>query len=106
VDEPSSQNVAPCVLLKTNRIFDFMPETWDMDAYEATLEPGVKDPMPQKVKDLIAADPNKVYLDCQGENPFDREILTNKIKYFPADQERMNFANLRTCKFLVMQLKL
>ena len=42
--------------------------------------------MPDNVKNLIRANPNKLYLDCSGENPADRETLAGRMTYFPADQ--------------------
>jgi sodium/potassium-transporting ATPase subunit beta len=83
--EPGQDVIQPCVLLKINRIFNWVPEEYtpeDLD--EDNQDP--EDPIPEKVRELIRADSTKVYLHCDGENPYDRETLEGKINYFPADQ--------------------
>jgi sodium/potassium-transporting ATPase subunit beta len=79
--EDGKQQIEPCVLLKINRIFGWIPEPYtdeDIDTSE--------DPIPPKVKDLIQKDRNQVYLDCVGENPADREAVEGQLKYFPQSQ--------------------
>lgn len=74
--------ISPCALLKINRIFGWMPEPYTED----DLENDEEDPIPDNVKALIRANANNIYLDCTGENPFDRELLEGKVKYFPSNQ--------------------
>lgn len=73
--------VRPCLLLKINRIFGWVPEAYTDDDIENS-----EDPVPANVKKLIQADRNKIYLDCVGENPADREAMEGNLDYFPQDQ--------------------
>ena len=77
---PGEEAVQPCVLIKINRIYGWKPEP-----YGAGEVDSIED-MPDKVKNLIKANPNKLYLDCDGENPADREALSGNMAYFPNDQ--------------------
>ena len=79
----SQEQITPCVLLKINRIFGWAPEEYSED--DLTKD-DPDDPMPDSVKRLVRSDPRKVYLDCQGENPADREGLAGGVRYFPSDQ--------------------
>jgi len=79
----------PCVLLKINRIFGWQPQEYsDDDLVEAQKENEdyPEDKMPTEVANKIKKDKTKIYIDCQGENPFDREQLKGKMSYFPTDQ--------------------
>ena len=80
----------PCVLLKINRIFGWTPQEYSADdLVEAQKENDdyPEDVMPKNVADLISANGfNKIYIDCQGENPFDREQLEKKMTYYPSSQ--------------------
>jgi len=84
-----SKTPEPCVLLKINRIFGWEPEVYsDDDLKEAQKENEdyPEDVMPKEVADLIKKDKTKIYIDCLGENPFDREQLKGKMSYFPTHQ--------------------
>jgi len=79
----------PCVLLKINRIFGWTPEEYsaeDLEEAQKENEDYPEDQMPTEVANKIKADGTKIYIDCQGENPFDREKLKDKMSYFPPDQ--------------------
>jgi len=70
----------PCVFLKLNKIYGL-----DHDYYEnATDLPAVA---PKRLVDTIAALPaaqrRKVWIECHGENPADREAM-GTVKYYPA----------------------
>jgi len=75
-----NQKIAPCVLLKINRIFDWKPEPFTEDDLKYDED------MSDKVKDLIRANPERLYLNCEGETAADREALENNMEYFPKDQ--------------------
>jgi len=67
----------PCVLIKLNRIFDWVPVT-----YNGT---DVPDNMPDQLKNLIREsrpDQSMIWLSCEGENPADRENL-GPVVYTP-----------------------
>lgn len=70
-------NSSPCVFLKLNRIFNWVPEFYN-DVTDLPSE------MPQQLKDHIAAEKNKnqVWVSCGPEHPVDNEIVT-EIRYSP-----------------------
>ncbi|KAH7987800.1 hypothetical protein HPB52_025332 [Rhipicephalus sanguineus] len=68
----------PCVLLKLNRIFGWVPEPYDNGSY------------PQKLPDNVKNDynPNYVYITCEGEaslNVADVESM-GPLAYFPSNR--------------------
>ena len=83
--EAGKKQIEPCILLKINRIFGWEPEEYTDDDLNEDEEES-ENPIPENVKTLIRANRRKLYLDCQGENPADREILDGKLKYYPEDQ--------------------
>jgi sodium/potassium-transporting ATPase subunit beta len=63
----------PCVLLKLNKIYDWIPQ-----AFESS------DPLPNELKpyeDLVRMYPENVFVICEGENPVDKDLIGN-IKYY------------------------
>lgn len=64
----------PCVLIKINRIYGWLPEPYRNDS------------LPSKMPDHIRAsyNPNNVYISCAGENPADMENI-GPIEYFPSN---------------------
>jgi len=66
-------DLKPCVFLKLNRIFNFMPTDY---AGKETI---------QKGKEKVAK--NGPYVKCEGEFPADKDYVTNKtVTYFPSEQ--------------------
>ena len=81
--------VEPCVLLKINRIFGWTPQKYseeDLEEAQKLNEDFPEDQMPPEVADKIKGNGDKIYIDCSGENPFDKENLKDKMNYFPQDQ--------------------
>lgn len=76
----NEDKISPCVLLKINRIFNWKPTPYDADDLK------YEDSIPQAIKDLAGRDPNKLYLNCEGENAADREALEGKVAYYPQNQ--------------------
>lgn len=76
------KQVEPCVLLKINRIFDWVPDTYDL---RYLLDEG---DIPTNVQDLIKASGGNttLFIDCGGRNPADVEALEGAMEYFPKDQ--------------------
>ena len=74
--------ISPCVFVKLNRIFNLVPQAIESknDFPEDSSE-SIK----QKIEGL-GFPKNKVFIDCQGEFPADRELLQDSITYFPNDQ--------------------
>ena len=63
----------PCVLLKLNKIYDWIPE-----AFEPT------DPLPFELKpyeSIVRTYPENIFVICEGENPVDKDLI-GKIRYF------------------------
>ncbi|KAH9512816.1 Sodium/potassium-transporting ATPase subunit beta-2 [Bulinus truncatus] len=66
----------PCVLLKLNKIYGWIPEVWKKDeAASANL--------PESIKNSYSDD--RIWIDCHGENPADVDNLgePKDIQYFP-----------------------
>lgn len=66
----------PCVLLRLNKIFDWIPEPFTEEDVNAT---DMSDDLKQKVRQK----PNNVWIECVGENPADIDNLGADIEYFP-----------------------
>ncbi|XP_076331816.1 sodium/potassium-transporting ATPase subunit beta-like [Tachypleus tridentatus] len=62
----------PCILIKLNKIYDWVPKPFDNDS--------LPEDMPEDLKQNY--DPRFVYISCAGENPADRENL-GPISYYP-----------------------
>eukprot|EP00095_Tigriopus_kingsejongensis_P000796 maker-scaffold67_size430214-snap-gene-3.32 protein:Tk00796 transcript:maker-scaffold67_size430214-snap-gene-3.32-mRNA-1 annotation:"hypothetical protein KGM_07765" len=74
--------VSPCILLKLNRVYGWVPQPYeDIDAEE---DP--EDPVPESVRELVAQNPNQIYVNCIGENPADVEALDGNVQYFPENR--------------------
>ncbi|XP_026471690.1 sodium/potassium-transporting ATPase subunit beta-1-like [Ctenocephalides felis] len=71
---------APCVFLKLNRIYNWVPDYYD-DV--ATLP----EDMPMELKDHIQSlkpdERKQIWVSCQGENPVDRENL-GPVEMYPS----------------------
>lgn len=80
VSPDGRSQVEPCILLKINRIFNWEPQPFEVAELDDI------EGMSENVKQKIRANPNQIYVDCQGENPADVEALNGQIKYYPEDQ--------------------
>lgn len=73
------KNNAPCIFLKLNKIYGWVPEY-----YNDTNN--LPDDMPQTLKNHIASlsvkERNQVWVSCQGEDGADKENVRT-IEYFP-----------------------
>ena len=97
----------PCILVKLNRIIDLEPgdifisigprdkltktyfSAWYNDTTKKITEKvsGLVHEIPESLKDHIngVANKNQVWVDCQGEWPFDTESM-GPIEYYPKDR--------------------
>ncbi|XP_069691959.1 sodium/potassium-transporting ATPase subunit beta-2-like [Periplaneta americana] len=70
---------APCIFIKLNKIYDWVPDYYDKS--------NLPKEMPADLKNhILATDPkelNQVWVSCRGESPADRENL-GPIKYIPS----------------------
>jgi sodium/potassium-transporting ATPase subunit beta len=78
----TGNQVAPCVFFKPNRLFNWEPMT-----YENQEEVDDDSYLTPEAKRLIKQGLNKLYIDCQGENMYDKEGLNSQtMTYYPSDQ--------------------
>lgn len=66
----------PCVLLRLNKIFDWMPQ-------EYTEDNVARASVSEELQKTILADPKMIYIDCVGENQADVDNLGTNITYYP-----------------------
>ncbi|XP_001604224.1 sodium/potassium-transporting ATPase subunit beta-2 [Nasonia vitripennis] len=75
-------NSSPCIFIKLNRIYDWIPEYYNDSS-------DLPDEMPQDLKDHIKtvdkSKLNTVWVSCRGENPLDRETI-GELEYYPRSQ--------------------
>ncbi|EEC04629.1 sodium/potassium-transporting ATPase subunit beta [Ixodes scapularis] len=64
----------PCILLKLNRIFDWVPEPFENNSFPSKL--------PKYIQDSY--DPRYVYITCEGENVADEENM-GPLAYYPSN---------------------
>ncbi|XP_059177865.1 sodium/potassium-transporting ATPase subunit beta-like isoform X2 [Physella acuta] len=67
----------PCILLKLNKIYGWIPNMWTVDeAVESSR-------VPQSIKENYA--PDRIWVHCHGENPGDNDNMgaTKDIVYYP-----------------------
>jgi len=78
----------PCVLIKLNKIYDWVPEPYNTtEALAEARGRGIPNELADKIEKLIAAkDPqmNTIWVSCEGENPADRENIGPLQYYAPA----------------------
>lgn len=74
------KNGRPCIFLKLNKIYNWMPQYYD----DPTDLP---DDMPKDLKDHIAATPaserQQIWVSCNGQNSLDKENI-GEMKFYPA----------------------
>lgn len=72
-------NSAPCIFLKLNRIFGWVPDYYnDPEDLPTEMPASLKD----YIKGLNASERNQVWISCQGEDGSDKELLS-EADYFP-----------------------
>lgn len=72
-------NSAPCIFLKLNRIYGWLPEYYnDTTDLPADMPSSLR----KHIEQLEPKQRNQVWVSCQGEDGGDKEIL-HEIEYFP-----------------------
>eukprot|EP00745_Piridium_sociabile_P006248 TRINITY_DN140246_c0_g1_i1.p1 TRINITY_DN140246_c0_g1~~TRINITY_DN140246_c0_g1_i1.p1 ORF type:complete len:299 (+),score=51.49 TRINITY_DN140246_c0_g1_i1:82-978(+) len=67
--------VQPCILLRLNKIFDWMPQPYTKkNINDSHASEGLR-------KEILKV-PDMIYIECVGENPADRDNI-GEIRYFP-----------------------
>jgi len=83
-----TEEVAPCIFLKLNSIWDWKPVAIIDPLYKN--EKMANEELPASLKTIIKGlvdtnvDVNKIWVDCEGRYPADREAF--EIEYFPKSQ--------------------
>ncbi|KYQ53878.1 Sodium/potassium-transporting ATPase subunit beta-2 [Trachymyrmex zeteki] len=72
-------NSAPCVFIKLNRIYGWIPEYYNDTQ---NLSPDMPESLVKYIKSVDASWLNTVWVSCKGENPHDRENI-GEINYYP-----------------------
>jgi len=73
----------PCILIKMNQIFDWIPGVYtNVTEMPDNIPPHIKKQFETNIEDKKTHLNEKVWLDCQGENPADRENL-GRVTYKP-----------------------
>lgn len=72
-------NSAPCIFLKLNRIYDWVPEYYN-DTSDLPSE--MPKDLVDHIKSLKAKERNQVWVSCKGEDGSDKENI-GKVEYFP-----------------------
>ncbi|KYM85349.1 Sodium/potassium-transporting ATPase subunit beta-2 [Atta colombica] len=72
-------NSAPCVFIKLNKIYGWIPEYYNNTQ---NLPPDMPDGLIKYIKLVDASWLNTVWVSCTGENPHDRENI-GEINYYP-----------------------
>merc|ERR1711981_33930 len=92
----------PCILIKLNKIFNWEPLPYNNTKHEDEEGMPIEDGMPPDIPNTIKTafqknvDDGKpelnerVWLECEGENPADKENL-GKINYYPTNGVGKNF---------------
>jgi len=81
----------PCVLIKLNKIFKWLPEPYlSPEDFPEDLPQTIKDAFNKNVQDGKPELNNRVWLECDGENPADRENIGG-ITYYPTNGVSANF---------------
>uniref|UniRef100_A0A0B6YSK9 Sodium/potassium-transporting ATPase subunit beta n=1 Tax=Arion vulgaris TaxID=1028688 RepID=A0A0B6YSK9_9EUPU len=66
----------PCILLKLNRIYGWIPEVWTPEVVRTVRA------VPDAIKQQYTSD--RIWIDCHGENPADDDNLgLASVEYFP-----------------------
>jgi sodium/potassium-transporting ATPase subunit beta len=73
------KNGTPCVLLKVNKVYSWMPQPFDNESL-ADLDDHHAQDAKEKLKDRI--DPKYIGITCEGENEGDADNVY-KVDYFP-----------------------
>jgi len=81
----------PCLLIKLNKIFKWEPEPYESAKdFPEDLPQTIRDAFTKNIEDGNEELNNRVWLECDGENPADRENI-GKMTYYPTNGVSANF---------------
>ena len=75
-------NVTPCMFVKINKIFGFVPPPLKPGDFNSTLD--LPDQIKQNILESNGID--RIYIDCQGANGGDVDSLKGNLRYYPEHQ--------------------
>jgi len=89
----------PCILIKLNKIFNWEPMPYEsVDQMPEDIPQSIIDEFEENDKDNATKPLNeRVWIECEGENPADKEHLGH-INYYPARGVGINFFPYRNQK--------
>lgn len=73
------RNGAPCIFLKLNKIFNWVPQVYDNPL---DLPADMPEDLQRHIQRLPREQRQQVWVSCRGENPADREVL-GPVKFYP-----------------------
>jgi len=88
----------PCVLIKLNKIYDFVPKAYTKD----TLKQATDQKMPASLRSKIESYANSpatsnltrsTWISCEGENPSDKETI-GPLAYYSPGREKFEFEGI------------
>lgn len=75
----------PCILIKLNKIFNWKPVPYaDISEMPENIPQSIKEAFKNNIKEGKEELNERVWLECEGENPADKENL-GKINYYPTN---------------------
>jgi len=81
----------PCIMIKLNKIYNWIPEPYEtVEDMPDNIPATVKAAFEKNIADGKADLNKRVWLECDGENPADRENI-GEIKYYPDRGVSVNY---------------
>jgi hypothetical protein len=74
--------VTPCIFVKINKIFGFVPQPLQPEDFNSTSN------LPENIQQQILESngTDRIYIDCQGATEGDAKTLRGNLKYYPEHQ--------------------
>ena len=81
----------PCVLIKLNKIYNWTPQPYESEEdFPEDIPESIVNSFRQNIIDEKPELNNRVWLECDGENPADKENI-GEITYYPTNGVSKNF---------------
>ncbi|XP_015121594.1 sodium/potassium-transporting ATPase subunit beta-1 [Diachasma alloeum] len=79
-EEFGFRNSSPCVFIKLNRIYDWVPDYYNDSS---NLPEEMPESLVNHIKSVKGKELNTVWVSCNGRHGIDRELLNDSIEYLP-----------------------
>jgi len=76
----------PCVVIKLNKIYDFVPEAYTLDTLDIATDRKMPSYLREKIEGYAKTTANltrSTWISCEGENPSDKETIGPLAYYSP-----------------------